>query len=213
MFVKHIGKHGDRKVAVVFRKVPNEDHMALVCYTETLKTEMQDALMRAVESEPGQQALDLGEALQRAMSPDGRPILEVLHVEGKIKKVSCNQVIMTPSPNNTVRLDELNTILDQLEQGGEAVQKLAEIDQNSGLVDPSAQRRAQEIVGAANNTLNPNDGLSDEALAENFESQAAKMEAEAKGLLEEAKRLKGEAKALKPKRTTTRKKKTADVSQ
>ena len=40
---------------------------------------MQDSLMRAVESDPGQQALDLGEALKRAMSPDGRPILEVLH--------------------------------------------------------------------------------------------------------------------------------------
>ena len=28
--IKHIGKHGDRKVAIVFREVPGEEHMTLV---------------------------------------------------------------------------------------------------------------------------------------------------------------------------------------
>ena len=35
-FLRHVGKHGDRKVAVVFREVPGEPHMALVVYTELL---------------------------------------------------------------------------------------------------------------------------------------------------------------------------------
>ena len=26
-FIRHVGKHGDRKVAVVFREVPGEPHM------------------------------------------------------------------------------------------------------------------------------------------------------------------------------------------
>ena len=30
--IKHIGKHGDRKVAIVFREVPGETHMCLVIY-------------------------------------------------------------------------------------------------------------------------------------------------------------------------------------
>ena len=40
MFTKHIGKHGDRKVAVVFKEVPDEDHMSLVIYTEVLQSAM-----------------------------------------------------------------------------------------------------------------------------------------------------------------------------
>jgi len=34
--IKHIGKHSDRKVAIIFREVPNEEHMALVIYPDTL---------------------------------------------------------------------------------------------------------------------------------------------------------------------------------
>ena len=26
--IKHIGKHGDRKVAIVFREIPGEEHMS-----------------------------------------------------------------------------------------------------------------------------------------------------------------------------------------
>jgi hypothetical protein len=29
-FMKHVGKHGDRKVCVLYRQVPNEEHMCLV---------------------------------------------------------------------------------------------------------------------------------------------------------------------------------------
>ena len=32
--LKHVGRHGDEKVVVVFREVPNEDHMCLVMYPE-----------------------------------------------------------------------------------------------------------------------------------------------------------------------------------
>jgi hypothetical protein len=28
-FMKHVGKHGDRKVCILFRQVPGEDHMCL----------------------------------------------------------------------------------------------------------------------------------------------------------------------------------------
>ncbi len=36
MFTRHVGKQGDRKVAVVFREVPGEAHMCLVVHTELL---------------------------------------------------------------------------------------------------------------------------------------------------------------------------------
>jgi len=215
MFTKHIGKHGDRKVAVVFRTVSDaESHMALVCYTETLNREYADALMRSIEGAPGQQSDNLAEVLHRDLGPDGRPILEMLHREGKLKKVNTNQIIMTPNPSSTIRLDELNSLLTQLQSGNDAVEKLAELDKNAGLVDPSIKRRAQEAMQTGANTLqNSADGLSDDAIASDLEAQASRMETEAKSLLEESKRLKAEAKQLRPKKTTRRKKTTADVSQ
>ena len=99
--IKHIGRHGDRKVAILFREVPNEDHMCLVIYPETLPTHIHDSIMRTLESPVGQQATNLAEALHRGMLPDGRPQLEALHREGMIKKVPTSQVIVTPTNNST----------------------------------------------------------------------------------------------------------------
>ena len=44
-FLRHVGKHGDRKVAVIFREVPNEQHMCLVAYTQLLNQNIHDPLM------------------------------------------------------------------------------------------------------------------------------------------------------------------------
>ena len=37
--IKHVGKHNDKKIAIVYREVPSEAHMALVVYTDTLPTQ------------------------------------------------------------------------------------------------------------------------------------------------------------------------------
>jgi hypothetical protein len=34
--IKHVGKHNQKRVAIVYRTVPDEDHMALVVYSESL---------------------------------------------------------------------------------------------------------------------------------------------------------------------------------
>ena len=57
-FIKHVGKHGDKKVAIVFRKVPGEDHMALVVYMETIPSNFHDAIINAIESPQGQNQND-----------------------------------------------------------------------------------------------------------------------------------------------------------
>ena len=43
--LKHIGRHGDRKVAILFREVPNEEHMCLVIYPDTLPTHIHNSIM------------------------------------------------------------------------------------------------------------------------------------------------------------------------
>jgi hypothetical protein len=109
-FIKHVGKIGDRKVAVVFREIPGEEWMCLVVYTETLNQNIHDPLIMCIESEPAQSATNLADALNKNYTRDGKILLQVLHHEGMMKKVQTSQVLMTPAPNQSVRLDELNKI-------------------------------------------------------------------------------------------------------
>ena len=88
--LKHIGRHGDRKVAILFREVPNEDHMCLVIYPDVLPTHIHDSIMQTLESPEGQAATQLADACHRRLLPDGRPQLEALHREGMIKKIPTN---------------------------------------------------------------------------------------------------------------------------
>jgi hypothetical protein len=59
MFLRHVGKHGDRKVAVIFREVPGETHMCLVTYPEVLNRNIHDPLMKCIESDIGQNSENL----------------------------------------------------------------------------------------------------------------------------------------------------------
>lgn len=207
--LKHVGRHGDRKVAIVFREIPGEEHMCLVIYPETLATHIHDTIMRVLESPAGQAENVLANVLHRNLLPDGRVILEALHKEGMLKKVPANQVIVTPTPSSSVKLDELNRIIREMETGSEAAQRLAELDQNQGLVDPQAKRKAEQefkrkqLEEQQRNPnqpmINPADnGLDDKALAANMLAQAQRMEAEAKGLVAEAARMKKEAEKMFP---------------
>lgn len=208
--LKHIGRHGDRKVAVLFREVPNEDHMCLVVYPETLPTHIHDSIMKTLESPVGQEANNLADALHRTLLPDGRPQLEALHREGMIKKIPSSQVIMTPTAASSVKLDELNKIIREMEQGEEAVKRMREIDDAQGFVDPLVKRKAeaefkreQERKAQQGNMyeapLESSDGaLDDRALAANMLAQAKRMEQDAQGLIAEAARMKKEAERMVP---------------
>lgn len=197
-FTRHVGKHGDRKVAVVFREVPGEDHMCLVTYTETLNMHIHDPLIQCIESDIGQNSEHLADALNRTFTKDGRPILQVLHVEGQLKKVNTSQIVMTPQPNTQIKLSELNTILDEMKKGEDAVKKLAEMDKSRGLQDPADVVRRMRGPTSEPVQASGNDALGDTALANNLRQQAAKMAAEAKGLLAESDRLLKEAAQMDP---------------
>ena len=116
-FTKHVGLHGDRKVAVIFRQIPGEEHMALVVYTELLNQNIHDPLIRAIETPQAQAAMDLGDTLNKSYTRDGKIILQVLHTEGMLKKANTEQIMMTPSPKQKIKLVELNKLLNEMEQG------------------------------------------------------------------------------------------------
>jgi len=190
-FIRHVGKVGDRKVAIIFREVPNEPHMCLLVYTEILNASLHDKLIQAIESDIGQNSENLADALNRSYTQDGKIILQVLHAEGLLKKTQTSQVVMTPAPNVLIKLEELNKILDEMKQGESAVKRLAELDASTGLQDPADV--ARRLRGNPNPEI-----LDDSSLATQRMQQAEKMEREATGLLAEAKRLKDEALQMDP---------------
>ena len=206
-FIKHVGKHGDRKVCILFRQVPGEEHMALIVYPETLQAHWQDAVQRCLESDIAQQSEELADALHRAFLPDGRPILETLHQERMIKKVRTSDIIVTPNNEAKIRLDELNKMLNEMKLGDAAIKKMASNDASRGMVAPDVKRKAEAEYKASQAQKSsapqfqaPQDGaLSDRDIAANMVFQAKKMELEAKSMIAEAARMKKQAQNMDPK--------------
>lgn len=204
-FLKHVGKQGDRKVAIIFREVPGEPHMCLVTFTETLNQHIHDPLIRCIESDIGQHAESLSDALHRTLGLDGNPILQTLHREGLLKKVNTENIIVTPNPQTKIKLSELNKILTEMKQGEDAVKRMADIDQSRGMQTPAEVARRQREnktrdakiqqppLLASNNTV-----LDDNTIANNLRTQAAKMATEAKGLLAECEILLKQANGMDP---------------
>lgn len=203
-FTRHVGKHGDRKVAIVFREVPGEPHMCLVVYTELLNRNIHDPMIRCIESDIGQNSENLADALNRSYTTDGQIILQKLHAEGQLKKVQTEMIIMTPAPNTRIRLNELNKILDEMKMGEDATKRLAEMDSQMGMQDPmQVARRMRGDKDAMTQPSAPvvastGDTLGDTQLADSFRQQAERMQREANGLVAEAQRLLNEAAALSP---------------
>lgn len=205
--IKHVGRHGDRKVAIVFREVPGEEHMALVVYTDTLPVAMHDTMMRVIEGPVAQNSDSLSDVLFRELFNDGRPMLQTLHAEGMLKKVQTKQVVVTPNPSSHVNLEEMNNILREMNAGEQAIKRLAELDANKGMTGKVRPRDefGREIgapidqVRQGSASVAGSDAaraLDDAALARDLQTQAERMSREAKGLLAEAERLMNQAAGL-----------------
>ncbi len=203
--IKHIGKQGDRKVAIVFREVPNEEHMALVIYPDTLPVAMHDTIMKVIESEVGQTSENLGDALFRSLLNDGRPILQTLHAEGMLKKVQTKQIVVTPNATSHVNLEEMNNIIRKMKMGEDAIREMADLDSNRGMTGKVRPRDDfGREVGAPNEFArgayvagsDAAKALDDRGIANDLREQAARMEREARGLLAESARLQKEAASM-----------------
>ena len=212
--IKHVGKHNSKKVVILWKEIPGVEDMCLLTYTEVLPRQYHDDLIRTLESPQGQAATELNEVLHRTLMNDGRNLLHVLHTEGWIKKAPTNQVIITPTPQSSVRLDELNSLLKKMTDGADAVKRMAELDSQAGVKDP--KKAIKEVAPLA---VMPDiseyvaDVITDEVLGKQRTAQAKKMRAEAKGLIVEAQRLELEARELKkPKSDGRKKKETATIS-
>lgn len=204
--IKHIGRHNNEKIVIMYREVPDEAHMALIVYSTKLPANIHDPLMAILEDPIGQNAENLADAAFRQTMPDGRNLLNAIHKAGYMKKVPTNQVIVTPTAHSNCRLDELNSILNEMSQGKDATNRLAELDANQGIRDPNkAIQKPAESVNTSSADINgtsapvATDGvLTDAVIAATQRDQAARMRTDAEQLITEAARLEKEADALAP---------------
>lgn len=192
--LKHVGRlaQSKRKVAVVFRTLPGDPTSALVIPTETLRDSEHDALMRVVESNAGQTAYELGEALDRASLPEtSDSMLVSFHKRGILTKVSTAEVEMVPNSSSTVLLSELNNAIAA--QRGVSIEDLTIAPPKSNNVEVQEVGTVSEVPQAQSTAQSAEDNgvLTDEALAAKYRSDADR-------LYKEAKRLREEAEALSP---------------
>lgn len=188
MALKHVGRMAKtgKKVIVAYRVVPNDADNCLVIATESLDADQHDSLMKLVESNAGQNAYELAEAMARVTLPDGRNMLAGLHYYGKLSKVPTASVEMTPDTTTVLNLAELNKLI--AEQKGVTVADLA-LQSATAQKEPAVSPEGQVPVQEAAIVEEANAVLTDEDLARQYRSQADAMYKEAKRLREEAEKL------------------------
>jgi len=186
--LKHVGKmkNTGAKILVVFRTLPGESNMALVLPTATLPDMYHDSIIQLVESDQAQDVNEFGEIMHIRRFPDGRPMLQAMQADGRLHRVTTDTVLMTPTLNSSVPLDQLNVLI--------AEQKNCAVDDLAYLVAGSekAKKEVRVEVKNANEapqptvTKNSNDPLSDVDLAKMYRSQADSMYKEAARLRKQA---------------------------
>jgi len=214
MALKHVGRlvKNKRKVVVAYRTVPNEPESCIIVTTENLMADEHDALIKAVESDYGQQAYEFAEAMSRTQLPDGRNMLAGFHKTGRMMKVSTSEVEMLPDRTTAIGLDELNRII--AEQKGISIEDLAiRPDAKTAQKETAAKTPKNDVVLEEYDLDAPTEVkqaaqaasdqvLTDDELASKYRSDADRMYKEAKRLREMAEELSPTKKKSTAKKTT-----------
>ncbi len=180
--MKHIGKmkNNSARIVVVYRTLPNDPNHCLVVGTQGLSDSYHDSLMSLIESDEGQQANELADILAVRKFPDGSNMLQYLHANGHLKKVSTLMVLMTPNPQTQLVLSELNELIAK--QKGVKVDDLAVTDTQSN----------------TSKAVEKNVNVNEEPVTNNFKLSPNEMRSRADSLFKEASRLRKEADLLDP---------------
>lgn len=183
--LKHIGKmkNNGAKVVVAYRTLPGDHKNALVIGTGNLGDDYHDDLMNVVQSAEGQQAYELAETLAVRKFRDGSNMLQWFHSRGHLKKVPTDGVLMTPTPQASVDLNELNELIAK--DKGITLEELALTDGKGNV----AEKKAPAPV----------------AKETPVEMTPAEMRSKADALFKEAQALRKQADSLDPPKKKTKK--------
>lgn len=179
--MKHVGVYGEKPCIVVFRELPDDEQNALVILSDSLEGQFHDDIMSVVDSAEAQESNNISEVFFRRRLTDGENMLEALHTRQKLVKAPVNMVNLTPLPNQSVSLEEVNRELRQIEN-----------ESNPPLKTESDVARIETGAPVVE------DGSDPEAVANNLLSQATLLEEDAKALIEDAEAKRKQAFDLAP---------------
>lgn len=192
--LKHVGRltTNNRKCIVAYRVIPNDPDHCLVVHTESLDADQHDSLINMVQSNAGQTAYELAEAMARTTLVDGRNMLDAFHRQGKLTRVPTNIVEMIPNNQSSINLRELNELIAQ--QKGVTVNELAvqgdtapepmqktpvnESDTAKAYTDAAKHTDTNNAETVSTQPI-ANEPLTDEALASKYRSDADRLSKEA----------------------------------
>jgi hypothetical protein len=119
MAIENLKKHSGQlsntgvRVAVVFRKIPNDDTHCLLVETERLPDSYHDYLIQCLNSKEALETNEFYEVLNRRTFPDGLNCLTALHQKGFLRKEPVSNVSMIPLPGQKVPLELINATIDK----------------------------------------------------------------------------------------------------
>jgi len=177
--MKHVGKmkNNGAKIVIAYRTLPGDPYSALVIGTNALGDTYHDSLMNLIQGNEAQSANELADILAVRRFPDGSNMLEWFHINNHLKKVPTTGVLVTPTPQSSVSLDELNVII--AEQKGVALEDLAVTDGKNP--NPKTAKTPEPVV---------------EPVVE--EMSAAELRSRADALLKQSQQLRKKADELDP---------------
>lgn len=112
---KHAGQLSNTgvRVAVVFRKLPNDENHCLIVETERLPDSYHDYVIQCLNSKESSETNEFYEILNRRTFPDGLNCLTALHQRGFLRKEPVSNITMYPLPGQPVPLALINATIDK----------------------------------------------------------------------------------------------------
>lgn len=177
---KHAGQLSNTgvRVAVVFRKLPNDDTHCLIVETERLPDSYHDYVIQCLNSKESLETNEFYEVLNRRTFPDGLNCLTALHQRGFLRKEPVSNIVMLPLPGQAVPLALINATIDKKVDEYMAKQKAPVVDQVVDTRTPEEKKAAAEALAAK--MQDPS------ALAKSLIAQAELLEKDAAAKREEA---------------------------
>ena len=148
---KHIGElvDGGAKVVIMYRTVPSEADNCLVVGTKFLPDLYHNALMKAVESDGGQEADEFADFASRQTFPDGTNMLAMLHNDNYIKKFKTKEIMVTygNTEDGKILLNKLNEMIAK--EKGVKVADLAQTDPDAPAKETKATKKKADAKETA----------------------------------------------------------------
>ena len=186
--------NNDVKVIVAYRTLPGDPSSALVIGTNNLGDAYHDALMNLLQDVSGQQANEFADIMAVRQFPDGSNMLEWCHTRGQLKKVPTKLVMMTPTNQAHILLEELNKLI--AEQKGISVDELAVNDGSQKKKKPVAKKDDTTRTTSSSVNEDGQNAAQQEIVSESL--TPSQMRSRADKLFKDAQELRKQADAIDP---------------